>query len=84
MLILSIFAFVNLQNSVRLPNSTETSPAEIGPMLGVEGLAGETEPRALDRRQRLGQGRQFALVLHSHIRVAVRPEGELILGYGRN
>ena len=62
---------MNLQNSVRLPNSAETSPAEVGPMLGVEGLAGETEPRALDRRQRLGQGGQFALVLHSHIRVTV-------------
>ena len=49
-------------------------------MLRVEGLAGETQLRAFGRWQRLGEGRQFALVLHSHIRVTVCPEGELILG----
>ena len=68
-----------LQNSFGLSYSGKTSPAEGGPMLRVEGLAGETQLRALCRRQRLGEDRQFALVFHSHIRVTVRPEGELIL-----
>ena len=49
-------------------------------MLRVERFAGETQFGAFGRRQRLCEGRQFGLVLHSHIRVTVGPEGELILG----